>query len=174
MAYWKRSKAVFVRVDLLLLYERGRISLTAYFAGGCLMKCGAVLPAVPGCLPLAVIVYLAAFCRRSLAVFFSCRFYLYLLTFLALHGRYIAVTCLPFPVACHKTTITTARTTLNFKCPLPQVYPHSVALALVWHCLLLLCHVTSRDIIFLLGTKCPFSLAIKGGGAPNFARPPGW
>ena len=84
MTYLERSKAVFVRVDLLLLYERGRISLTAYFAGGCLMKCGAVLPAAGGLL-LAVIVYLAAFCRHSLATFFSCRFYLYLLTFLALH-----------------------------------------------------------------------------------------
>lgn len=123
-----------MRVGLLLLYERGRISLTAHFVGGCLMKCGAVLPAVPGCLLLAVIVCLAVCRRYSLAVFFSCRFYLYLLTFLALHGRYIAVTCLPLPVACHKTIITTARTTLNFKCALPPVYPHSVALALVWHC----------------------------------------
>ena len=56
-----------MRIGLLLLYERGRISLTAHFVGGCLMKCGAVLPAVPGCLLLAVIVCLAAFCRwRSL------------------------------------------------------------------------------------------------------------
>lgn len=121
-----------MRVGLLLLYERGRISLTAHFAGGCLMKCGAVLPAIPGCLLLAVIVCLAAFCRHSLAVFFSCRFYLYLLTFLALHlalhVRYMAVTCLPFPVACHKTTITTARTTLNFKCALPLAFPHCVTL----------------------------------------------
>lgn len=78
-----------MRVGLLLLYERGRISLTAHFAGGCLMKCGAVLPAVPGCLLLAVIVCLAICRRYSLAVFFSCRFYLYLLTFLALHGRYL-------------------------------------------------------------------------------------
>ena len=31
----------------------------------------------------------------------------------------------------------------------------------------------SRDIVFLLGTKCPFSLSIKGGWGPKFRKAAG-
>lgn len=91
------------------------------------MKCGAVLPAVPGCLLLAVIVCLAAFCRwRSLmALAFS----------------------LALPITSLSRDIVFL---LETKCP-----------------------YFLGKISLILGTKCPFSLAIKGGRAPNFARPSG-